>query len=120
MPILEVEIVGPVPDQVRTGMARRIADAAGEALGASPGGTWVKLRHLAEDDYAESGGAPEGVRPVFVSVLLGSSPDGEARAEQIQRLTRAVAAACDRPAENTHVLYQPAAKGRISFGGGTK
>ena len=116
MPVLDVEVVGPVPDRVRSGLAQRIADAAGEALNAAHGGTWVKVRFLAEDSYAESGGAPEGMRPVFVSVLLGTPPQGEARAEQVRLLTRAVAAACDRPAANTHVLYQPAAKGRIAFG----
>jgi phenylpyruvate tautomerase PptA (4-oxalocrotonate tautomerase family) len=117
MPILEVEIVGAVPDDVRRGLARRIADAAGDALEARPGGTWVRLRFLDRERYAESGGdVPDDVQPVFVSVLLGDPPGGEARAEQARRLTRAVAAACDRPARSTHVLYEPAAKGRIAFG----
>jgi phenylpyruvate tautomerase PptA (4-oxalocrotonate tautomerase family) len=117
MPILDVELVGPVPDAILHGLARRIADAAGAALEAEPGGTWVKLRCLAPDEYAESGGLPDGVLPVFVSVLLGAPPDGEARAEQVRRVTRAVAEACGRPAANVHVLYQPAAAGRIAFGG---
>ena len=116
MPILDIELVGPVPDDVRRGLARRIADAAGSALNAEPGGTWVKLRWVPEEDYAESGGAPPGVRPVFVSVLAGSPPEGDARAEQIRRLTRAVAEACGRPPANTHVVYEPAARGRIAFG----
>jgi phenylpyruvate tautomerase PptA (4-oxalocrotonate tautomerase family) len=105
-----------VPEETRRGLARRIADAAGAALEAEPGGTWVKLRFLTEDEYAESGGAPAGVLPVFVSLLTGAPPDGDARAEQVRRVTRAVAGACGRPAANVHVLVQPAAKGRIAFG----
>jgi phenylpyruvate tautomerase PptA (4-oxalocrotonate tautomerase family) len=118
VPILDVELVGPVPDETRRGLAQRIADAAGDALGAEPGGTWVKLRLVAGDDYAESGGPlPPGVQPVFVSVLAATPPESEARAEQVRRLTRAVAEACGRPVANTHVVYQPAALGRTAFGG---
>jgi phenylpyruvate tautomerase PptA (4-oxalocrotonate tautomerase family) len=118
MPVLDVELIGPVPDDVRRGLAQRIADAAGPVLNAPPGGAWVKLRFVAGEDYAESGGPlPPGVQPVFVSVLAGSPPEGDARAEQVRRLTRAVAEACGRPAANTHVVYEPAARGRIAFGG---
>ncbi len=113
MPILEVEIVGA--PETSDGLAARIAVAAGEALD-KPGGTWVRLRRLEPADYAESdGGPPAGVAPVFVRVLERAAPDDlDAR---VERLTDAVAAACGRPAENVHVLYEPPAAGRMAFGG---
>ncbi len=36
---------------------------------------------------------------------------------KVARLTEATAEACDRPAENVHVIVEPAAVGRIAFGG---
>lgn len=118
MPILEVEIVGPVSDATRRDLARRIADAAGIALESRPGGTWVRVRFVPEADYAENDGGPEaGVWPVFLSVLLADPPTGAARAAQVRLLTAAIAGACARPPENVHVLYEPPARGRIAFGG---
>ncbi len=118
MPIFDVQLIGPVPGDVRTGLARRIADASGEALGSPPQRAWVRLRILSAEDYAENaGGPPPGVHPVLVSVLQASPSQGAALAEEAARLTRAIAGACRRPAENVHLIYEPPAKGRISFGG---
>jgi phenylpyruvate tautomerase PptA (4-oxalocrotonate tautomerase family) len=118
MPILEVEIVGPLAARASRGLARRLADAAGTACGASPGRTWVRVRRTPTADYAESGGAlPPGVRPVFVRVLLARPPRGRARAAQAARLADAVARACGRPRDHVHVLYAAPALGRIAFGG---
>ena len=115
MPILDVELVGEAPRD-RAALARRIADAAGGVFQTAPARTWVKLRCL--DAYAENGGdLPEDVQPVFVSVLLARPPAGSERARQADALAQAVAAACARPAANVHVLYEPAAAGRIAFGG---
>jgi phenylpyruvate tautomerase PptA (4-oxalocrotonate tautomerase family) len=119
MPILDVEVVGPMPTSAARGLARRLADATGAVFRAPPTHTWVRLRRLAAADYAESGGGPpRGVRPVFVSVLLAHPPRGRARARQVSRLTDAVAEACRRPRENVHVLYRAPARGRAAFGGG--
>lgn len=112
MPILDVDIVGAAD----LDLAQRIADAAGRVFQTPPGETWVRLRSPAA--YAESGGTlPEGVRPVFVSVLKARPPAGEALVLEVAALTDAVAQACGRPPENVHVIYEPAAHGRIAFGG---
>ncbi|MHC4550176.1 MAG: tautomerase family protein [Planctomycetota bacterium] len=116
MPILEVEMVGAPAG--RDPLAQRVADAAGEVLGTPPAETWVRLRVLDPQDYAENGGrTPDDLRPVFVSVLQARPPDGEARAREARALTEAVAKACGRPPARVHVLYQPPAAGRIAFGG---
>ena len=116
MPISDVEIVLPDGSALPTGLAREIA-AAGEVLKSPTGRTWVKLSQLPESRYAEDGGTPEGVLPVFVSVLKAEGPGDDGFPAEVAALTRAVAAACRRPPENVHLLYLPAATGRMSFGG---
>ena len=118
MPMLDVQIVGRLSDSDHRDLARRIADAAGAVLGSEPGQTWVTLHFVASEAYAENGGGPAGgVEPVIVSVVQASLPTGSALSEQIARLTRAIAQACGRPAENVHLVYQPHGKGRVAFGG---
>jgi phenylpyruvate tautomerase PptA (4-oxalocrotonate tautomerase family) len=118
MPILDVEIVGPIPDEVRAGLAARIADAAAAVLSSPPHGTWVKLRFIDAREYAENGGGPtSGVEPVLVSILQAKPLSGPALAEQAARLTTAIATACRRPAQNVQIVFQAPAAGRVSFGG---
>lgn len=118
MPILDVEFVGPVPDEVRSGLAQRIAEASGKALDSRPQGTWVKLRFLNKKDYGENaGGPPEGAWPVLVSVLQAEVPQRSQLSEQALRLATAIAEICGRPIENVHILFEPPATGRIAFGG---
>jgi phenylpyruvate tautomerase PptA (4-oxalocrotonate tautomerase family) len=118
MPILEVQLIGPVAEDIRQGLADRIANAVAEVLGSRPQGTWVMLQFIAADAYAENaGGAPSGVQPVIVSVLLAEPPQGAALAKQAARLTQVVAEACGRPAENVHLIFLPPGKGRVAFGG---
>ena len=118
MPVLDVEIVGALAPGVRDGLARRIAERAGEALRAPPRETWVKLRFLDADAYAENGGGPPaGVQPVFVRALLGATPEGDALAERALALAEAVAQACRRPRAHVHVVFEPAGLGRVAFGG---
>jgi phenylpyruvate tautomerase PptA (4-oxalocrotonate tautomerase family) len=115
MPILHVELVGPAP---KAGLARRIADAAGEVFGTPAGQTWVRLRRVPLSDWGENGAAlPKGVRPVLVSVLKREVPTGAALTTEMAALAQAVGKACGRPFQNVHVLYEPAAGGRIAFGG---
>ena len=116
MPILTIEIVHRSDETLPWGLAQRLADAAGEALGAPPGRTWVKLQRISAADYAESGTA-NAITPVFVHVLLAQAPGQEQRQGFVERLTGAVAAACNRPAENVHIIFEPAAAGRVAFGG---
>ena len=118
MPILNVELVGPVPNHVSSGLAQRIADSAGEAFGSRPQGTWVKLRFIEAEFYSEnSGGAPGKAGPVFVSVLQGKVWQGTQLSKLAAELAEAVAESCSRPVENVHVLFEPAAADRMAFGG---
>lgn len=118
MPILELTIVGELPAPRRKDLAQHVADAAGRVLSVRPGGTWVLVRRVDRDDYAEEGGGPPpGVLPVFVRLLLRTVPQGEELARQATALTQAIADCCGRPAENVHVCYEPAALGRQAFGG---
>jgi phenylpyruvate tautomerase PptA (4-oxalocrotonate tautomerase family) len=112
MPILRVEVVAAV---LPAGLAQRIADGAASALGTAPGRTWVRLRCLAPEDYAENGADSEGLAPVFVELLL-RRPLTEGRAT-LSALTDAVAEACERPRDRVHILLLPPAAGRMSFGG---
>ncbi len=118
MPILDVEIVGDLPEPAQNGLARRLADAAGEVLRSRPQGTWVKVRFLEEHAYAENAGGPDaGVSPVFVRVLKRGLTSGEALKSEIEALTKAIAAACGRATENVHIIYEPPGAGRVAFGG---
>ncbi|HTM22286.1 MAG TPA: hypothetical protein VL172_17320 [Kofleriaceae bacterium] len=117
MPILEVRVVGDVSVDVARGLARRIADAAAGVLGSPPRGTWVTVEAIPEDDYAENGGVAAGVEPVLVRVLLRDGPPAEGLEAQAEALTRAIAGCCGRPADNVHIIYEPAARGRVAFGG---
>ncbi|HEY8427325.1 MAG TPA: Rid family hydrolase [Sandaracinaceae bacterium] len=110
MPILDVTVVAAGDDP---SLAQRLADAAGRALGAEPGRTWVRLHRLASSDYAQSGGAKG--EPVFAQVLLERPPDD--RAALARSLASAIAGATGRPPEHVHVLFEPAAAGRVAFGG---
>lgn len=114
MPILQVEVVGEVAE--RATLAQRLANAAADALETRPGGAWVRLRDTPAADYAENGPTPSAL-PVFVSLLLGDPPKGEARAAQAKALAAAIATATARPPERVHILYEPPAQGRIAFGG---
>ncbi len=118
MPLLEVELVGPLRETAREGLAARIADRAAEVFEADPGTTWVALREIPREDYAENGGGPPaGVSPVIVRVLKAHRPEDEDLATEAEALTRAVAGACGRPAENVHLIYEPPGGGRVAFGG---
>lgn len=118
MPILEIEFVLGREERLPQDLATNLAEAAAKALGSPPEGTWVKLRSLERVQYAEGdGGPPEGVRPVFVSVLRAELPVAAILRRQASRLASAIADLCGRPEENVHVLFEPSASGRIWFGG---
>lgn len=117
MPILEVTFVGPIADNVRRAMASRIAEAAGAALGAEPRTMWVRMQFVPANDYAENQRTSDGEFPVLVHVLQADPPQGETLAAEAATLTEAIAGACDRPVANVHLIYEPAGRGRVSFGG---
>jgi phenylpyruvate tautomerase PptA (4-oxalocrotonate tautomerase family) len=113
MPLVEVELVGG-PEAV-AGLATPLADAVGSALDARVGGTWVRVRHLPPERYGESGGVPEGLRPVLVRLVLSRHPSDVASV--LRGVAAAVAEVTGRPVENVHVVLEPEGAGRIAFGG---
>lgn len=118
MPILRVEIVSATGENKKANLAGLIADEVGDILASKPGGTWVSTHWWPAEDYAENGGGPpENVRPVFVEILLAKLPSPEEMERQVKLITTALAKICDRPPENVHVLYLPAARERMAFGG---
>jgi phenylpyruvate tautomerase PptA (4-oxalocrotonate tautomerase family) len=115
VPIVDVELVSdadPPPS-----MTQRLADVLGEALWSRPQGTWVRLRRLERDRYAENGGAAHDVQPVFVTVLERVRPTGQELHERIARVTAAVAEVTGCDPDHVHVLYDADARGRLAFGG---
>ncbi|APV50149.1 hypothetical protein BWI17_10920 [Betaproteobacteria bacterium GR16-43] len=115
MPIVDIECVQREGESLPEGLARTLADALGEVLGSEPGRLWVRLRELPEAHYAENLSAAP--RPVFVKILFGEPPTGDLLRLQMRQVCEAVARACRCPVDRVHVLVEPAASGRIAFGG---
>ena len=116
--MLTVEIVAAPGEERPEGLARHLADAASQVLESRPQGCWVRLSWREARDYAESaGGPPDGVYPVFCTVLLARRPRGERLRAQARQLTTAIAEVTGRPADNVHLLYEPQGAGRVVFGG---
>ena len=116
MPILDIEIVTDEP--LENGLASSLADLAGQVFASPPGSTWVRVRPLPQQLYAENSTAqPAGWRSVFVIVRKAKRPAGSALETEVRALTEGIARICGRPLENIHILYEPDAAGRIAFGG---
>jgi phenylpyruvate tautomerase PptA (4-oxalocrotonate tautomerase family) len=115
MPILDIEIVSDRQERILGRITQGLADELGKAFGAAPGKLWVKVRTLPREQYAENGGAAP--MPVFVTVTASAPPAGEELRSRIALITDAVARLTNRPRENIHVEFLPAARGRIAFGG---
>ena len=118
MPILEVEIVTRPNENLKPGLAAELANRTGEIFNSPPGTTWVKVRAIPQENYAENGsGEPFEVFPVFVSILKAHLPAPDALQAEASRLTEEIAQVCARPVENIHLFYLPEGAGRIAFGG---
>jgi phenylpyruvate tautomerase PptA (4-oxalocrotonate tautomerase family) len=117
VPIVDVVIVSD--DASWPGLAQTLADGIGDALGAPIGTTWVRLRALDRNRYAESGGADADADagPVFVEIISRRAPDGPQLSNAVVDIVRAVARATGLPAERVHVIFEPDGAGRIAFGG---
>ena len=116
MPIIDIEMVTERPGPAEPRLSRDLADALGEVLGQQSGKVWVRLRELSYGSYAENNVAKPPY-PVFVNVLASAPPEGRELETLAIAITEAVANLTRRPAENVHVIFQPAARGRIAFGG---
>ena len=118
MPIIDVEIVVATDGPVLTGLAQSLADAAGRAMGSPAGQTWIRLRLLPREHYAENESSLAATElPVFVTVLKRALPGPAELTDEIARLTGSVADVLGRNRNCVHVEYAPAASGRLAFGG---
>jgi len=118
MPIVDVQLVCKQGTAALPVSAQALADSLGRAFGSAPGRTWVRVHILSSASYAENA-APlnEAELPAFVIVLQAHPPEGEALANEVLAVTRAVAACIGRPVERVHVQYSPPGAGRQAFGG---
>jgi phenylpyruvate tautomerase PptA (4-oxalocrotonate tautomerase family) len=118
MPIVTVEVVAGANDAMAQDIAQSLADAIGRALMSPPGQTWVRVRSLSRDQYAENEAILDAAQlPVFVSILKQQSPRRTELEDEVTALTHAVAQVIGRPATCVHIEYAPAGAGRLSFGG---
>jgi phenylpyruvate tautomerase PptA (4-oxalocrotonate tautomerase family) len=100
------------------GLAQSLADAIGGALQSPPGQTWVRVRSIARDHYAENEALLDAAQlPVFVTILKRQTQQLAELEREVTALTGAVAQVMGRPAACVHVEYAPAAAGRLAFGG---
>lgn len=117
MPIVDIEIVLQPDETIPGELASELADQLGEIFGSSKNGTWVKVYGSDGIHYAENGGKEAGVYPVFVSLLKANLPAAEEIQREIDAIITTVAKICNRAPSLVHVIYQPAGKGRVAFGG---
>jgi len=118
MPVVTVEFVSDSDRPIRDGLAQALADSIGRVLGTPPGHTWVRLRSLQPNQYAENDAHLDASElPVFVTLLERLPPTGAGLQAQIVSLTEAIARVFGRPGGCVHIEYASAAGGRVSFGG---
>ncbi len=118
MPILDIELVSASQAEFAKISPRELADALGKLFGTELGRTWVRLRFLRSDAYAENESTLAAHElPGFVTVLLAHVPVGDALNAQALAITQTVAQCVGRAVARVHVQYLPAAAGRQAFGG---
>ncbi len=118
MPIVTIEVVADADHAVEDNLAQSLADTIGRALNSPPGQTWVRLRSLVGNQYAENENPTKpGELPVFVTILERQSPQGSNLEAEVAEITTVIAQVLGRPAACVHVEYAPSALGRVSFGG---
>lgn len=118
MPILDIEIVASdSASSLPADLAQSLSNEAARVFGAPQGTVWVKVRVIPSAQYAENGGKPEGVYPVFITVLKSRVPERSALEDEISGLTQAIASTLNYPVENVHIIYQPGGVRRVAFGG---
>jgi phenylpyruvate tautomerase PptA (4-oxalocrotonate tautomerase family) len=117
MPIFDVRIVTEEGARL-PGLAQRLADALGRALGSPPGRVWVRIARIDAGDYAENEASVAGVElPVFLTILHADPPEGEARSREVLLFARAASDALGLSVDRIHIEYAPAGRGRVAFGG---
>ena len=91
-----------------------LADAAAQVFVSPPANTWVRVRRLTRECYAENGiaVAPSEL-PVFVTVMKRRVPERAELAREMAALTDAIARVVGRPAGRVHIEYAAAGAGRM-------
>ena len=120
MPIVDIEVVTNTADTSAIGKdtLQLLADELGNLFGSDSGGTWVRLHSIDDGAYAENRAAPGShARPTFVNILRAELPESSELRREMAGVAEIVARVLNHPRENVHVLYGPAARGRIGFGG---
>lgn len=120
MPIVTLELIEDEMHQpVRANALKTLTDELGELFNSAPSGTWVKLRYLPREHYAENATTLETtIRPTFVEVLKRDADTSSTdRAAEAARIAEIVALHLNRPIANTHIIYVPPGAGRVAFGG---
>ena len=118
MPIVTVEVVAGGNDAMAQGLAQSLADAIGGALKSPPGQTWVRVRSIARDQYAENEARPDAAElPVFVTILKKQTLQRAELEREVAALTAAVAQVVARPTTCVHIEYALVGAGRLAFGG---
>lgn len=123
MPIVTIETLSDSPHSISDAMPtpeqlQSLADALGELFGSQPSGTWVRARQQQRAYYAENLVQPgPEVRPVIVEILKSEMETEENLAIEAAAVCALVAQILGRPTECVHLVYEPAARGRVAFGG---
>ena len=120
MPIVELELVtSNEAEKLMPDVIQQLSDEIGDYLGSDTAGTWLKVRYLDQDHYAENNlaGADGRLKPTFVYVLRYQLPGQDKLAQDARRLAAIVSGCTGRPVENTHIVFEPDGKGRVAFGG---
>ena len=104
MPIVTVELVADPDRPLERNLTQSLADTVGRVLSSAPGQTWVRLRLLPRDGYAENDALMEAAElPVFVTLLERQLPTGVELTSEVTALTHAIAQAIGRPATCVHI-----------------
>jgi phenylpyruvate tautomerase PptA (4-oxalocrotonate tautomerase family) len=119
VPVIDLDLTMAESEPVLSAQTiQALTDDLGRIFGSAPGGTWLRIHYLSRSAYAENLiDLPADVQPVFVRVLKADLPDLAARKAEASAIAACVSRLINRPLENTHILFEPAARGRIAFGG---
>jgi len=75
MPIVTVELVADPYPPLERNLTQALADTVGHVLSSPPGQTWIRLRLLARNGYAENDALVDAAAlPVFVTLLERHPP----------------------------------------------
>lgn len=119
MPIITIQLVVPRKDlELSPQVVQDLADGLGGLFDCSPGSLWLRVSYLSRDQYAENQTAlSDRLQPSFIEVQLADEPTEEMRSQLAQQVALLASSITERALENTHVIFAPAARGRIAFGG---